>query len=52
MKHWWNDGDREKSTVPGEKPVHEPLFPPHIPRGMAYDKNPSLPRPEASEEAP
>jgi len=35
MKHWWNDADREKSKVPGEKPVHEPLFPPYIPRGRA-----------------
>lgn len=35
MNRWWNDPDREKSKVPGENPVHKPLIPPYIPRGLA-----------------
>lgn len=34
MKHWWND-TKQKTTVPGDKPVPMPPYAPHIPRGLA-----------------
>jgi len=36
LKYWWNDIDRGKTEVLGQKPV--PLCPLHIVRGLACDQ--------------
>jgi hypothetical protein len=36
FKCWWNDTDREKNEVLGEKLVSMPLCPPQIPFGLAW----------------
>ena len=38
MEHWWNEIDREKTEVLGEKPVPVPLYPPQIPHELARDR--------------
>jgi hypothetical protein len=37
-EHWWNDTDRGKTEVLGEKPVTVPLCPPYSSRGLACDR--------------
>jgi hypothetical protein len=34
MKHWWND-TKQKTKVPGDKPVPVPPLAPQIPHGLA-----------------
>jgi hypothetical protein len=39
MAHWWNDTDRGKTDVLGEKPVTVPLCPPQISYVLSWDRN-------------
>jgi len=36
MGPYWNDNDREKTAVLGEKPIEVPLRPPQIPLEVAW----------------
>ena len=38
MEHWWNDTDKEKPEVRGEKPVPIPLRPPQISQELTWDR--------------
>jgi hypothetical protein len=38
MQHRWNETDRGKTEVLGEKPVPVPLCPPQIPHGLTRDR--------------
>jgi hypothetical protein len=38
MEHRWNEIDRGKTEVLGEKPVPVPLCPPQIPHGLTRDR--------------
>jgi hypothetical protein len=42
MEHWWNDTDRRKPKVLGEKLVPDLLPPLHIPHGLAWDRTLSV----------
>jgi hypothetical protein len=42
MEHRWNEIDREKTEVLGEKPVPVPLGLPEIPHGLTPGSKPSL----------
>ena len=39
MEHLWNETDRGKTEVLGQKPVPVPLYPPQIPHGLTQDRN-------------
>jgi hypothetical protein len=39
MGHWWNDTDRKKTEVRGEKPIPVPVCPSQIPHELAWNKN-------------
>jgi hypothetical protein len=42
MEHRWNEIDRGKTEILGEKPVPVPLCPPQIPHGPTPGSNPGL----------
>jgi hypothetical protein len=42
MERWWNDTDRWKTEVLGEKPLPVPFFPLQISNVLARKSNPGL----------
>jgi hypothetical protein len=38
VENWWNDADG-RTEVLGVERVSEPLYPPQIPRGLAWSRN-------------
>jgi hypothetical protein len=38
VEHWWNDNDRTKTVVLGEKHHPVPIFPPQLLHGLNWDQ--------------